>query len=129
MAFILVPKHGEEVVINAWNWRPTLEILRSGGLIDKENYERMGCQGCGGAVDAEVSLRIAELIERKLETMSIGERILADLTTTAAPKKQVIWVPETKAEEIDANDLYSASYDWLVKFRDFCKVCGGFKVV
>ena len=33
MAFILTAESGEEVVINAWNWRPTLELLREAGLI------------------------------------------------------------------------------------------------
>ena len=41
MAFILTPQHGEKVYINAWNWRPTLEILRAEHLVDDETP-------CGG---------------------------------------------------------------------------------
>ncbi len=41
MTFILVPEQGEDVQVNAWNWRPTLELLRAEGLLTEENYERM----------------------------------------------------------------------------------------
>ena len=116
-------------MINAWNWRPTLEILRAEGLIDAASYERLGCQGCGGKVDAESSRRIAEVLENKLATMQPGERILANLSTTTAPKKKVVFTPTTKAEEIDANDLYSATFEWLAMFRDFCKASHGFDVL
>ena len=27
MAFILTSKHGEDLQVNAWNWRPKLELL------------------------------------------------------------------------------------------------------
>jgi hypothetical protein len=60
--------------------------------------------------------------------MQTGERILADLTATSAPKKQVEFAAGTTEKEIDANDLYSATYEWLVMFRDFCKVSEGFEV-
>jgi len=128
MSFILVPKHGDDVQVNGWNWRPTLELLRSENLINAESYERMAAQGCGGQVDAALAFRIAEVIERKLAVMKSGERILADLTVTARPKKEVIITPETKPHEIDNIDLYSASYEWLVRFRDFCRRSGGFVV-
>jgi hypothetical protein len=66
MSFILVPQDGEDVQVNAWNWRPTLEILYREKLIGLEQYERMGAHGCGGRVDGEFALRVAETIERKL---------------------------------------------------------------
>jgi hypothetical protein len=31
--------------------------------------------------------------------------------------------------EIDTNDLYSATYEWLARFRDFARASGGFKVL
>jgi hypothetical protein len=30
---------------------------------------------------------------------------------------------------VDTNEIYSASYDWLVAFRDFCRQSGGFEVL
>ena len=41
MTFILTPKQGEDVQVNGWNWRPTLELIRAEGLLTEENYERM----------------------------------------------------------------------------------------
>jgi hypothetical protein len=33
MSFILVPKEGEELQVNGWNWRPTLQLLLAAGVI------------------------------------------------------------------------------------------------
>lgn len=128
MAFILVPENGEKIMINAWNWRPTLELLRRAELIDDELYERMGAHGCGGQVDAETARRIADFIDLKLRAMKPEQRVLADLTITDRPKKRVTFTPNTKIDQIDAIDLYSASYEWLIQFRDFSRTSGGFEV-
>lgn len=125
MSFILIPNSGESVHINSWNWRPTLEFLYKKGLIDKENFELLGAQGCGGKVDADSARRIAEVVDSKVNTMKPGDRLRIDGAVTGEPKKKVEF--HSKAE-IDAIDLYSATYEWLVMFRDFCRICGGFKV-
>lgn len=128
MSFILIPRNGEDVKINAWNWRPTLELLRNAQLISDELSERMGVHGCRAEIDIEMAGRIANFLETRLATMTPGERIKADLTTTDKPKKQVTFASNTKVSAIDAVDLYSATYDWLLEFRDFCRRSGGFKV-
>ena len=119
MSFILVPNRGEDVQINGWNWRPTLELLRTKGLLNDEMYERMSAQGCGGEADAGLAARMADVVESKLAEMRPGERVLADLGVTAKPK----------SGDIFAEDVYSATYDWLVTFRDFCRCSGGFRVM
>lgn len=128
MAFILVPQKGENVQVNAWNWRPTLEILYRDNVISLECYERMGANGCGGCVDAELALRAAEAIQRRLDAMRPGERILADGSVTDQPRKEVMFSSQTDEPEVDANDLYSAEFEWLAKFRDFCRASWGFEV-
>ena len=129
MSFILVPKRGDDIQINGWNWRPTLEFLLRSGLIGEELYERMGAQGAGGEVDAVLAGRIAEAIERILKVMRPGERMLADLTVTDKPKTKWVITPETRSGESDINDMYSATYEWLVKFASFCRSSGGFEVL
>lgn len=124
MSFILVPNHGEDLQINAWNWRPTIEFLRVEGVIDDETSELMTCN-LGAKVDAELAARMAAAVERKLRSMQPGERLLADLSVTSAPKKVAEF---HKPETIDAVDLYSATYEWLVQFKNFCERCGGFEV-
>lgn len=128
MAFILISKNGEEIKINAWNWRPTLELLRDAGLIDDDLCERMGTVGRAANLDAATAIRVADFLEMRLNTMRPEQRILADLTTTDKPKKQVTFAAGMRTEEIDAVDLYSASYEWFLQFRDFCRTSGGFEV-
>ena len=129
MSFILVPKRGDDVQINGWNWRPTLEFLLRSGLIDEDLYERMGAQGAGGEVDAELADHIAEAVERILKVMRPGERMLADLTVTRKPKSKWTITPETRPDELDTNDMYSATYEWLAEFASFCRRSGGFEVL
>ena len=128
MAFLLIPRNGESVMINAWNWRPTIELLRDANLIDEDLYERMGTHGLEAKVDADMACRFADCIHLKLRALKPGERIKADLTTTDRPKKQVIFTSDTRIDQIDAVDLYSAKYEWLVQFQDFCRTSGGFEV-
>jgi hypothetical protein len=128
MTFILVPKRGDDIQVNAWNWRPTLELLHGEGLIDEELYERMGAQGAGGEVDAELAARIAEVVERELAGMRSSERMRGDLTATDRPKAKWAFTPGTRPDEIDANDIYSATFEWLAEFAGFCRSSGGFGV-
>lgn len=65
--FILVPNQGEDIQINAWNWRATLELLFAAS-------------------------------------------------------------PDTKSDDIDENELYSATYEWLETFAHFCQTSKGFEV-
>jgi hypothetical protein len=129
MTFILVPKQGEDVQVNAWNWRPTLELLFAENLLAEEDYKRMAANGCGGQVDAALAYRIADAVESKLAAMNPGERLRADLSITATPKVLQTFTPDTKPDDIDAVNLYSATYEWLVTFKDFCKRSEGFEVL
>jgi hypothetical protein len=42
MSFILVPKEGEDLQVNGWNWHPTLQLLLAAGVITEEDYEMLG---------------------------------------------------------------------------------------
>ena len=129
MTFILVPSQGEDLQVNAWNWRPTLELLRAADVITDQEYELMGAQGCGGQVDAASASRIADVVSNKLININSGERILGDLSVSGEPKKSVVFTPLMNGEDIDSIDLYSATYEWLELFAKFCRSSGGFKVV
>ena len=82
-----MPNYGDDLQINAWNWRPTIEFLRLEGVIDDETAERMTCHGCGGEADADLARRIGAAVARKLQNMRPGDRIRGDLSVTDAPKK------------------------------------------
>ena len=130
MSFILVSKHGD-LQVNAWNWRPTLELLMAENVVTAEQYERLGARGCGGRVDADTADHIADVIERRLGSIAMkpGDRMLADLTVTSSTRAPTVLLPNGDAESVDTNELYSASYDWLVAFRDFCRQSAGFEVL
>ena len=129
MSFILVPMRGDDVQVNAWNWRPTLALLLRESLISQELYERMGAQGAGGEVDAGLAERIAEAIDQRLKEMKPGMRMRADLSVTKRPKSKWIIEPHTRPDDLDANDIYSATYEWLEEFAEFCRRSGGFEVL
>jgi hypothetical protein len=128
MSFILVSSEGEDLQINAWNWRPTLELLFASGVITENEHQLLGCQGTGGSVDAEKASQIADAVTKKLDTMKTGERMLADLSVSAEPKKKIEFNPNTNDKDIDTNELYSTTTEWLGTFVEFCRRSGGFSV-
>lgn len=128
MSFILIPTRGEDIQVNAWNWKPTLELLRAANLINDDMHERLGIHAAGGNVNAESTCKIADFLDAQLAAMKPGDRIRADLQISSTPKEPVLFTPGMKMEDIDAFELYSATYDWLVMFRDFCRRSDGFRV-
>src|SRR5215470_6465214 len=126
MTFILVPNEGEDIQINAWNWRPTLELLFAAGVITEDEHVRVGGQGLGGKVDEAKALLIAEVVQRKLLTMKPGERMLADLSVSNEPKQPVVFSPGMKSDDMNNNELYSAMNEWLETFVEFCRYSKGF---
>lgn len=129
MSFILVPVQGEDLKVNAWNWRPALELLFAAGVITEDEHELLGCHGCGARVDAEKAGRIADAVTRKLDSMNPGQRTLADLSLSSEPKRRAVFSPASNDEDIDANELYSATFEWLQTFLRFCERSGGFTVM
>ena len=125
MTFILVPNQGEELQINAWNWRPTLELLYAGGVITEDDHLRMGAHGLG-KVDEAKALLMAEFVWQQLRSMNPGERMLSDLSVSKEPKQLSVF--SGQADDIDSNELYSTTYEWLETFARFCKSSKGFEV-
>jgi len=130
MSFILAARNEEELQVNAWNWRPTLLLLLKENLIDLEQHTMLGTQCCGASVDANLASRFAEAIERRLKLVDMkpGQRMLADLTVTSDERKPVVFDATASADGVDENDLYSANFEWLVTFGEFCRRSGGFEV-
>ena len=129
MTFILVPSQGEDLQVNAWNWRPTLELLFAANVISEEDHERMGAHGSAGKVDAGQASRIADAVVHKLDSMNVGERMLANLSVSKEPKKLAEFGPGVNAGDIDENELYSTTYEWLETFSKFCRSSRGFEVM
>lgn len=121
MGFDLTPAHGDDVRINGWNWRPTLELLRFNHVISDQKAEEMGWQCCGIQVDAHDAERIAAFLDRYLEHLDPQARVFLDGTTTTEPDTF-----EFYRDDLAKN--YSATAQWLRRFRDFCRTSGGFGI-
>jgi len=80
-------------------------------------------------VTAEKADRIADAVIRKLDSMNPGQRMSADLSVSSEPKKLAIFSPNINEEDIDNNELYSTTFEWLDTFVKFCRSSGGFKVI
>jgi hypothetical protein len=109
---------------NAWNWRPTVELIRATGLIDDERLKRMG-SNCSGVEVSEAEARaIARFLqEQVLPRLRPQDRVLLDLGVTDVPDDGTF-----HREPAELHKNYSASYEWLEEFATFCKECQGFTV-
>jgi hypothetical protein len=128
LAVVLVPASGEDMMINWWNWRPTVALLvRSGILPAGEREERCLCNFSGGHLSGSEAVRAAEHIESLVATMNEKQRILLDGEVTEKPKNYS--KPISEWDEADTWNSYSVRYDVLMEFAAFCRRSGGFKVV
>jgi hypothetical protein len=106
--------------VNAWNWRPTLEILKTFGILDEDRLERMQ-YNVTVTVSLEEARGIAEQFERRfLSKMTPADRVRLDLTLTDEPDDFQIHDDDLKN--------YGATEEWLQKFTDFCRSCNGFEI-
>jgi hypothetical protein len=112
----------KDLKVNAWNWRPTLELLEQFQVLDAEELERMSFTGGGGQATPEQARIIADRLEAVLERLKSKDRILYDLTVTNDPDTF-----ELHREQPEKN--YSATYEWLAEFAAFCRTCDGFTVI
>lgn len=107
---------------NWWQWRPTVELIRSLGLFDGQRLDHMS-EGFGEFTEAEAQ-QIADALERRvLPELRPGERVVLGGAVTAEPDDGTFH--RAPAEQ---HRNYSADYDWLVRFVTFCKDSGGLYV-
>jgi hypothetical protein len=129
MSFILADLADDQhdIQINGWNWRPTVALLVEAGILPTgERAEDCLAQGCGGYFTKEEATRTAEFLKGVVASMKPGERVMFDGSIRDKPKNYDL--PITEWDEQEAWDHYSASYEWLQMFIDFCSRSGGFKV-
>ncbi|KAB8188447.1 hypothetical protein FH608_044215 [Nonomuraea phyllanthi] len=112
MSWTLETPDGRTLSVNAWNWRPALELLESAGVLDAETAELLGYNilvELGG----EDARRIAAFLDSYLSTAPAGGRVLLDGSVTTEPDTF-----EFHRDDLARN--YSATVEWLTRFRDFC---------
>ena len=126
MSFTLLDLGSEkfEFRANIWNWKPTLEIIKSFDIVDEGKLRQMSYNATGARFSDEeahtIGTKIRDEILPKLEP---NKRMFADLSVTDAADDGTL---HKDGDEQWKN--YSASYGWLKDFSDFCLQSKGFQV-
>jgi hypothetical protein len=126
MGFIITDLADDKRVlfVNFWNWRPTVELIRSMEVVDSARLELMHLQCVGTTVSEDEARKIAQSLRAGVLTnLHGGERVELDLSVTSEPDDGVFH----HGADFDRN--YSASLDWLTRFAQFCLECRGFSVL
>jgi len=126
MSFTLIDLGSEkyEFRANIWNWKPTVEIIKSFDIVDEGKLRQMNYNATGATFSHEEAQTIGERIRAEiLPKLEPNKRIFADLSITDAPDDGTL---HKDGDEQWKN--YSASYDWLKDFSDFCLQSKGFQV-
>jgi hypothetical protein len=121
MPFTLTPQNGDPISVAEQDWHPTVELLEKHELISPEKLENLHYTGKITDLSAAESQKIHEFLVSFLEKLETGERLLLDITTTRE-------IDTSELPKVDEETNYSAHKDWLVRFRDFCRDCGGFRI-
>ncbi|MDQ2746964.1 MAG: hypothetical protein M3T96_06875 [Acidobacteriota bacterium] len=109
---------------NIWNWKPTLEIIKSFDIVDEGKLRQMSYNATGAKFSQEEAHSIGERIEAEiLPKLEPNKRIFADLSITDTPDDGTLY---REGEEHWKN--YSANYKTLKEFAEFCRQSKGFQV-
>lgn len=126
MSFTLMDLGSEnfEFRANVWNWKPTLEIIKSFDIMSDGKLRQMEYNATGVSISKEEAHEIGEKIrDRILPKLAPNKRIFADLSITDKPDDGTLY-----KDEDDQWKNYSTSYEWLKEFSDFCLNSKGFQV-
>jgi hypothetical protein len=112
-----------DLQINWWNWRSILALLREAKLINDEQFERMGANGCGGQLTAVQAMGAGRFLRREImPRMNDGQRIHANGEVSTVSKEL------RPISELSSHELYAATKLCIERFASFCESCQGFHV-
>jgi len=126
MSFTLIDLGSENFEFRAsvWNWKTLLEIVRSMDVVSDGKVRDMSYNAAGTVVTVEEARQIGEKIrDEVLNGMKPGMRIFADLSVTDKPDDGTLYKDDDEKWK-----NYSAEYEWLEEFTEFCFRSKGFQV-
>ncbi len=126
MSFTLMDLGSEnfEFRSNVWNWKPVLEIIKSFDILSEGTIRQMNYNATGVKLERDDAHLIgAKIRDEILPRLAPDKRVFMDLTITDAPDDGTL-----HKDEDEQWKNYSASYDWLKDFSDFCLKSKGFQV-
>lgn len=109
---------------SVWNWKAALEIIKSLDVISEGKVRQMSMNATGVKIDSDEAVLIGEKIRQAiLPKLEPNKRMFADLSITDAPDDGTIYKDEDEQWK-----NYSADYDYLNEFSEFCLKSKGFQV-
>lgn len=126
MSFTLMDLGSEnfEFRANVWNWKPTLEIIKSFDILSDGKLRQMEYNATGVKLTKEEVQEIGERIRDKfLPQLEPNKRIFIDLSITDTPDDGTLYKDEDEQWK-----NYSTNYEWLKEFVEFCLKSKGFQV-
>ena len=126
MSFTLMDtgSEGFEFRANVWNWKTVLEIIKSFDIVGEGKLRQMTYNATGVTIEKEDAHAIgAKIRDEILPKLAPNKRIFADLSITDAPDDGTLYNDDDEKWK-----NYSASYDWLKDFSEFCLNSKGFQV-
>ena len=126
MSFTLMDLGSEnfEMSANVWTWKPTLEIIKSLDILSNGKVRQMEYNATGVKIELNDAHEIGEKIRDKfLPKLEPNKRIFMDLTITDARDDGTLY-----RDQDEQWKNYSASYEWLKDFSEFCLKSKGFQV-
>lgn len=126
MSFTLMDLSSENYEFRAsvWNWKPTLEIIKSFNIVDEGKLRQMSYNATGAKISADEAVIIGEKIrDAILPKLEPNKRMFMDLSITDAPDDGTLF-----QDEDDKWKNYSVDYEWLKEFSEFCLKSKGFQV-
>jgi len=126
MSFTLIDLGSEnfELSSNVWSWKPTLEIIKSLDILSDGKIRQMEYAATGVKIELEDAHDIGRKIQATiLPKLEPNKRMFMDLSITDAHDDGTIY-----RDEDEKWKNYSASYEWLKEFSDFCLKSKGFQV-
>jgi len=113
-----------EFTANVWNWKATLEIIKSMDVISEGKLRQMGYNATGVKVEIDDAHLIGEKIRDEiLPKLAPDKRIYGDGTITDAPDDMTLYKDDDEQWK-----NYSVGYDSLQEFSEFCLRSKGFQI-
>lgn len=126
MSFTLhdMGSEGFEFNANVWNWKATLEIIKSLDILSEGKLRQMGYSATGIKVEMDEAREIGSAIrDQILPKLAPDKRIFADLRVTDQPDDMTL-----HRDDDEQWKNYSVTYDWLKEFSEFCLRSKGFQI-
>jgi hypothetical protein len=115
---------GFEFRANVWNWKPTLEIIKSFDILSEGTIRQMNYNATGVKLEKDDAHLVGKKIQEELlPKLEPNKRIFADLSITDAPDDGTLYKDEDEQWK-----NYSVNYEWLKDFSEFCLKSKGFQV-